>query len=157
VKRDGGFVSLFDLRDRLRADQQNGPIVPVPAEPTAAPVEPPQGPDQAAPTVVASDLAAKPRKRHFKESVKDLIDAGLLEVGAELRPTSTSHKGTAIVLEDGRVRVGEQVYDSLSPAATAITGNKADPGWEFWAIDEDGVLVSLYELRERLRARSVSQ
>jgi hypothetical protein len=141
---DGGFVSLFDLRDRLRSDKQDGHAQPTSPEPRSdigkTPAESESGVDP------------KPGKRHFKESVKDLIEGGLLEVGSVLRPARPGREATAVVLEDGCVRVGEQVLSSLSAAATAVTGNKADPGWEFWAIEKDGELVSLYELREQLRA-----
>ena len=40
----------------------------------------------------------------------------------------------------------------MSAAAVAVSGNKAEPGWEFWAVERDGKLVSLYDLREELRA-----
>ena len=38
-------------------------------------------------------------------------------------------------------------------AAQAVSGNKAEAGWEFWgAPSGDGSYVSLFDLRERLRA-----
>jgi Restriction Enzyme Adenine Methylase Associated len=145
---DGGFVSLFDLRDRLRSDKRDGQAQPTSPEPGS----------EIAKSLAESEprIGPKPGKRRFQESVKDLIEGGLLEVGGMLRPARPGREATAVVLEDGRVRVGDQVLSSLSAAATAVTGNKSDPGWDFWAIEKDGELVTLYELREQLRARQQS-
>ena len=52
---------------------------------------------------------------------------------------------------DGRLNVNDEVHGSLSAAAVAVSGNKAEPGWEFWAVKRNGKLVTLYELREELR------
>lgn len=50
-------------------------------------------------------------------------------------------------------RVVGVVYAAVSPAAQAVSGNRSEPGWDFWgAPSGDGSFVSLFELRERLRA-----
>jgi hypothetical protein len=91
------------------------------------------------------------KKKSYKESVKDLIDAGLLKPGTMLQPLRKGLTKTALVLPDGSLRVGEQVFTAVSPAAMAVSGNRAEPGWNFWAVERDGNLISLYELREQLR------
>ena len=57
----------------------------------------------------------------------------------------------ATLRPDGRLEVNGEVHGSLSAAAVAVSGNKAEPGWEFWAIERNGKLVTLYDLREELR------
>lgn len=90
---------------------------------------------------------------HYGESVKDLIDADLLKVGTRLHPLRTNLTTTALVLEDGSLELAGVVYAAVSPAAQAVSGNKAEAGWDFWgAPSGDGHLVSLFDLRERLRA-----
>lgn len=145
---DGGFVALFELRARLREGMNDGAqaVVAAPEVPSVTPTQP----DAAAGMPIASSTPAR-RKRHFKETVKDLLDAGLLTVGTELRPVRRGREGTAIVLADGRIRVGDTIHGTLSPAAQTVSGNKSEPGWEFWAVEQGGKLVTLYELRDRLR------
>lgn len=57
----------------------------------------------------------------------------------------------ALITDDGKVRIDDFVYSSLSAAAVAVSGNKSEPGWEYWAVVREGQLVPLYELRDRLR------
>jgi Restriction Enzyme Adenine Methylase Associated len=96
---DGTFVSLYALRERLRSTSPGGVATPPPTPRHS---------------VIA---AAKPRKRHFKETLKDVIDAGLLSPGTVLRPVRTAYQETAVVLEDGRLQVGDKVFATPSPAA----------------------------------------
>lgn len=148
---DGGFVSLFELRDRLRADQQSGAAEATTSEIVAQP-------DYSAPSskppkpATGMSSAGKPQKHYFKESVKDLIEAGLLSPGTVLRPVRPGSEGAAIVLKDGRLRIGDEVFSTLSPAAKLVSGKSAESGWEFWAVERDGGLITLYELRNQLRS-----
>lgn len=94
------------------------------------------------------------RRAHYRESLKDLIDADLLKAGTRLRPTrkNLTTTATALVLPDGSLDVGGTVYGAVSQAARAVTGSQSEPGWEFWgAPSGDGSFVSLFTLRERLR------
>jgi len=92
------------------------------------------------------------KRRHYTESVVDLIDAGLLQPGTVLQPLRDKLTQTATVLGDGRLQVGTASYESVSAAAKAVSGKQAEPGWEFWrAPSGDGGFVSLFELRARLR------
>ena len=97
-------------------------------------------------------------RRVFRESLADLIDAGLLKPGTRLRPTRRKYDEPATVLEDGSLQVGDEVFAAVSTAAQRVSGNQTEPGWEFWAAPSgDGSLVSLYELRDRLRAGGASR
>ena len=93
------------------------------------------------------------KRVHYQESVKDLIDANLLKPGTRLRPLRKHLTKTALVLDDGALEVDGQRFAAVSPAAQEVNGNQSEPGWEFWgAPSGDGSLVSLFDLRDRLRA-----
>jgi hypothetical protein len=93
------------------------------------------------------------KRAHYRESVKDLIDAGLLKPGTRLRPLRKQLEKTALVLADGSLEIDGARFAAVSPAAQAVSGNQSEPGWEFWgAPSGDGSLVSLFALRGRLRA-----
>ncbi len=147
---DGSFVSLFALRDRLRADR---PSVPPPVK--ARPVDAGIAMSGQAP---AGDTTVIPmgvrRKRHYSESVLDLITAGFLAPGQELFPTRQGTTDRATVLPSGHLRIGAEQFASLSAAAKAVSGNTSEPGWEFWATEVDGSKTTLFALRERLNKRS---
>jgi hypothetical protein len=96
------------------------------------------------------------KRARYRESVKDLVDADLLKVGTRLRPMRKNLTTTALVIEDGGLDVAGVQYATVSPAAQAVSGNKAEAGWEFWgAPSGDGSFVSLFDLRERLRAENL--
>lgn len=159
---EGGYVPLAALRERLRED--GGRISPgdeaIPASPPAAPV--PGNP----PAPVTARLAGEPakaaippieapsrKKQYFSETVSDLLEAGLLVPGDELRPARKAlRKVRATLRPDGRLELGGEVHGSLSASATAVSGNKAEPGWDFWTVDRDGEIISLFALRAQLRA-----
>jgi Restriction Enzyme Adenine Methylase Associated len=152
---DGSFVPLYTLRGRLRADRgtASGPTEEATRSEESVPSaisssQTAQEPVGAAP----SPTAGMRKKRHFPESVADLLASGLLTAGEELVGIRSRLDARATVLENGSIRVGETVYASLSGAAIAASGNSSEPGWEFWAVVREGGPVRLYELRERLRA-----
>lgn len=106
----------------------------------------------ASPDTVDQKPAPKGKKRaHYRQSVKDLIDAGLLKSGTHLQPTRAKYTETAQVLPDGSLQVAGHVYSAVSTAAVAVSGSKSEPGWEFWgAPSGGGTFVPLIKLRERL-------
>jgi hypothetical protein len=110
-------------------------------------------PDTADQRPAAAPPAARSTRRVFKESVADLIEAGLLKAGTRLRPMAHKYDATVTVLDDGSLQLGDEVYNAVSPAAVRVTGGQSEPGWNFWgAPSGDGSLVSLFELRARLQA-----
>ena len=143
---DGSFVSLFALRERLRADRPEAPA------PAARPTQAANAmPEPAAVPNTPSAVGGVRHKRHYKESVLDLIAAGLLAPGQELFPTRRGKTDRATVLVSGHLRIGAAEYESLSGAAKAVSGNTSEPGWEFWAAEIDGQRISLFDLRAQLR------
>ncbi len=160
---EGGYVPLSTLRDRLREDGGTATHGGGSA-PASAPAAPPptksasvafgdSTAEHAAPSVALSMQPRAARKpRQFSETVADLLGAGLLHPGVELCPVRKALRDTrATLAPGGRLNVNGEVHGSLSAAAVAVSGNKAEPGWEFWAVKRNGKLVSLYELREELR------
>lgn len=88
-------------------------------------------------------LAGLPGKKQvYRESVKDLIDAGLLKPGTQLKPLRKGLSQTALVLADGNLQVGGTVYSAVSPAARAVSGKKAEPGWDLGCSIRGGRLRS---------------
>jgi hypothetical protein len=157
---DGSYVALFALRARLREEKKNGAPSAPEADQLPAPATPNAGadadPDSTDAPIARSPSPIKRTKRRFTETVKDLLDGGLLSPGAELRSVRRAHQGAAFVLEDGRLRIGDEIYSSLSSAAQAVSGNKSEPGWEFWATDVNGKFVTLYELRAEFRENAAA-
>lgn len=153
---DGSFVPLFKLRSRLRADQATAALTPAAGQTGTGPNLPAGGVPQpggagSAPGPV-SVIPAR-GKRRFDESVKDLIDAGLLSAGEELLSTRRRVGSRATVLADGTIQLVGTTYTSLSTAAKAASGSTSEPGWEFWSVKRDGGVVRLFQLREELRRR----
>jgi Restriction Enzyme Adenine Methylase Associated len=92
--------------------------------------------------------------KHYTETLKDLLDAGLLAAGVELRPARKSVDAVAVVEADGQLRIGSESYETPSGAAKAAAGTVSEPGWNFWTVSEGGTIISLFELRQRLRGRA---
>jgi len=159
---EGGYIPLSTLRDRLREDGGKAtdgsgsipaPAVPAPAGlPALTFAENAAGHAAPAATLGTEKAGSKKPPRQFNETVPDLLDAGLLQPGDEFRSVRKALSDVRATLRpDGRLEVNGEVHGSLSAAAVAVSGNKAEPGWEFWAIERNGKLVTLYDLREELR------
>ena len=85
----------------------------------------------------------------------DLLEAGLLTSGAELVALDARWPGNATVTAEGHIDVAGATYSSPSGAAKALTGRKAESGWDFWAVGSaDG--PTLNELRSRHESGSTS-
>lgn len=109
--------------------------------------------------------------RHRREpasygvTLKDLLDAGLVEPGFKLQKKYLGTEVTATVEAGGRVRVGSEVFNSLSIAAgaarVAVKGPPPDGrryyqtnGWTFWEYrDTEGHRHEMQEIRERYLAQ----
>jgi Restriction Enzyme Adenine Methylase Associated/Type I restriction enzyme R protein N terminus (HSDR_N) len=120
----------------------------------------------AKPTPKQSGARRAPSTR-YDVTVKQLLDAGLIQPGAELRKAYLGRFVSAAVEPDGRVRVGSEVYNSLSIAAAAarvaVKGPPEDGrryyqtnGWTFWEYaDANGRHQPMEALRKQyLNARS---
>ena len=78
----------------------------------------------------------------------DIVAAGLIPVGAKLVSISGKWPAEGRVLDDGRIEIGGNTFDSPSAAGAAVTGRGGVNGWTFWALHSpEG--ERLTEARER--------
>lgn len=69
--------------------------------------------------------------------VKDLVEAGLIAPGTQLRAGFGDFKGEATVADDGWLEIGEERFYSPSGAGAHVRGGKSTNGWRYWKL-EDG-------------------
>lgn len=100
----------------------------------------------------AVDPSPGRRSQVGRGSLEALLSAGYLEAGETLHAARRGATETAIVLEDGRVGCGDEVFDTPSPAAAGVAGRWGVNGWTFWRVRRGSEYVSLAELRDRLAA-----
>jgi hypothetical protein len=95
-----------------------------------------------------------PEPKGPRPHLKELIDAGILKAGQELRkPYKDKEPLRAKLLSDGRIQFNSETYPNPSRAARAATGNSVD-GWYFWQYqDKDGNWVLLDVARQEYLAR----
>jgi hypothetical protein len=143
----GGHASLATLREHLRDDGATTSPAPPDSSHEGAVADSPSRGHSPQPA------GGRRTPRHYAETVGDLIEGQLLQIGQELQSVRKSlASARATVRPDGSLEVEGQVHKSPSAAACAASGRKAEPGWDFWAIERDGTLVSLSTLRTDLRS-----
>jgi hypothetical protein len=86
-------------------------------------------------------------KRRYDVPVTQLIADGDPQVGETLTSVRRQPLPTGVLRKDGSVAVTGRVRPSLSAAAQASSGNKTEPGWDYWTVHRDGKAVTLLELR----------
>ncbi|MBA3566819.1 MAG: type I restriction enzyme HsdR N-terminal domain-containing protein [Actinobacteria bacterium] len=113
------------------------------------------------PTPTPKPAGTRQAATRYDVTVKQLLEAGLIAPGAQLRQRYLGRDVTATIEADGRVRVGGEVYNSLSIAAgaarVAVKGPPPDGrsyyqtnGWTFWEYaDRDGKQQPMEALRKR--------
>ena len=105
---------------------------------------PPDTPDQLPPE------PSRRTRQSVDGSVADLVSGGFLRAGTRLRSTRQNDESVATVLDDGRLEVGGEIFESPSSAGRHVLGRNVN-GWEFWgAPSGDGSLIALERFRERL-------
>jgi hypothetical protein len=83
-------------------------------------------------------------------SIKDLLDAGLLKEGQQLR-FGMVNEAVAALTSDGTISLSGKSYSSPSTAGRAINGGVAVNGWTAWRL-ADGDGATLAEVRRRFGA-----
>jgi modification methylase len=78
-----------------------------------------------------------------------LVERGLISAGARLVDAKKKHR--ALVRADGAVALGEQV-GSIHRMGALAQGLDACNGWTFWHVDTPKGLVSIDDLRGKIRA-----
>jgi hypothetical protein len=78
-------------------------------------------------------------------SVGDLLREGMLTQGQVLHGRNQHADARAMVLEDGRLQLGDKIFDTPSGAAQSVKpGNTS--GWQFWSVEHGD---RLSDLRDR--------
>ncbi len=80
--------------------------------------------------------------------LSELLDAYLISAGTVLTPAWEEHEQVAVVDEQGRIRIDEQIHDTPSGAANAV--GAGTNGWTFWLADTPEGQVTLADLRAAL-------
>lgn len=96
--------------------------------------------------------------RHFGVKLSDLVAAGLLAAGEQLRFHRPKVGDTfwATVMEGGvGLEADGKEYSSASAAAMAVTGAISYDGWWAWAAERDGEWVALRNIRKEYLAKQV--
>jgi uncharacterized protein with ParB-like and HNH nuclease domain len=102
------------------------------------------------PTGHKSVVVMESNEKQVKIEVIDLISAGLISAGQTLYPRQPSVSGqTAQILDDGRISVDGEVFDSLSMATYKVVKNGQN-GWTFWRLDEK-TKQNMSDLRNQYR------
>jgi hypothetical protein len=103
------------------------------------------------PRPLPTTQSAQPASRTtFAWTVPDLVAAGKLLPGEQLRPKSAKYTTPATVTDDGHLIVDGVSYTAPSPAARAVTGSQSEPGWNFWCAERHGSLVEIFDLRAEM-------
>lgn len=106
----------------------------------------------------ATPKAAQTRRSQIPVALADLIAAGLLQIPCRLFRKYKGHQLEATLQPDGKVKFGENGYDSCSTAAEVargtVTGRRMNTnGWVFWQFEgADGRRQILDELRRKFVA-----
>ena len=85
-------------------------------------------------------------------SIVDLLESDILPAGTQLVPTGGQVDVVATVLPEGKIALGEDIYDSLSAAGEAASGGSVN-GWTYWSADTSDGRFTLAGLREVLLER----
>jgi len=105
-----------------------------------------------------STLAPSPPSstRRYGVSVRDLIEAGLIQPGAPLKGKRRGKEFSAIVEHDGRIRVSEQqIYRSLSAAGEAVLDRQSCNGWVFWTVETTDGWLPIKTIRDNALNRGL--
>ena len=84
-----------------------------------------------------------------------LLQAGLVDVGTRLVAVDPRWPGDGTVTANGDIDIADATHSSPSAAGRAISGRKAESGWEFWAVGSlEG--PTLHQLRDQLASGLVT-
>ena len=91
----------------------------------------------------------KNMKAEVKVPFGSLLDNGMLKIGAKLHDINKKHKAT--VRADGSFK-HNQAEGSIHKVGAKLQGYTACNGWDYWHYEENGKLISINKLREKIRS-----
>ena len=83
----------------------------------------------------ATPAPALKKPQQFVETVADLLAAGLLHPGEELRSLRKAASGRSVVVQPTDASQSTAKTTVAVGLAMAVSGKKAEPGWGFWAVE----------------------
>ena len=132
----GGVEARLSIEDAFRLAyllQSNAAPIPVPSDDKPEPVQP----------------SVKRRGRRYRETISDLIEESLIEVGTVLTIKYKYMERSGTVTADGMIDIDGYIERSPSAAGRRVTGKSCN-GWQEWRV-RDG--HRLDDLRWMLRAK----
>lgn len=103
-----------------------------------------------------SSVGTKKETSKIKITVQDLMGAGLLQPGQVLYSSHSKFPDvTAVILEDGGIGVGDEIFKTPSGAGDFIR-NKSTNGWSFWLLDPE-TKKSLRDIRTQYLDQLVAE
>ena len=88
-------------------------------------------------------------KSETKVPFGSLLDSGMLKIGTKLHDINKKHKAT--IRADGSLLTDNEVEGSIHKVGAKLQGFTACNGWDYWHYEENGELVSINKLREKVR------
>lgn len=98
------------------------------------------------PSMPDEESTAAPAPVTFSVNLAELIAAGKLASGTVLTAAREDLDISATLLDDGRILLDDEIYDSPSGAARAVLDHAAN-GWRFWLADTPEGQLPLGEIR----------
>ena len=92
----------------------------------------------------------KNMKAEVKVPFGSLLDNGMLKIGAKLHDINKKHKAT--VRADGSLLADREFEGSIHKVGAKLQGYAACNGWDYWHYEENGKLISINKLREKIRS-----
>ena len=88
-------------------------------------------------------------KVEIKIPFGSLLDNGMLKIGAKLHDINKKHKAT--IRADGSLLADKEFEGSIHKVSAKLQGYSTCNGWDYWHYEKNGKLVSINELREKIR------
>ncbi len=89
-------------------------------------------------------------KTEIKIPFGNLLDNGLLKIGSKLHDINKKHM--AIIRADGSLLADKKIEGSIHTVGAKLQGQTACNGWQYWHFEKNGELVSINNLREKIRS-----
>jgi hypothetical protein len=105
------------------------------------------------PDLTRTDTAPEPVPAVALPTFESLVTSGILPPGTLLSPIDPDRPTIAEVIEDGYIKVGEHLCETVDRAAREDHA-EAGSGWDYWQahLDDEDEPITLADLRERAAA-----
>ena len=114
-------------------------------------------PKVASPERVNAQAVSRRTRAHFGGiTIARLVAGGALRVGEPLTLVYLRRRHTAVVNAEGQIELSTgELFESPSPAGTAVTGKRTMNGWSYWKVTREGKAVTLFDVRSAALERGL--